>query len=245
MGVVRDHEPWDALLDAGRADERLVRQAHEHDRGGTVVPLPQDLHPDVLKALARRGDRLPLGPPGRGAGGGVRGHDDRHHRHRVRQVAVLPAPDAATMLSRDPTRAGAVPVPVEGARAGPGAVAARVRASSALQPGDLRRRHAARAPRRAAPARQPHPHQPGHAAPRDPPEPRGVGRLLQRPGGGRGRRGARVPRRVRLARGQRAAAAAADLRVLRHGAALPARLGDGRQPRRAGDAADRARRRAA
>ena len=55
MGVVRDHEPWDGLLASGRVDDRLVRQAHEHDRVGTVVPLPQDLHPEVLKALGRRG----------------------------------------------------------------------------------------------------------------------------------------------------------------------------------------------
>ncbi len=55
MGVVRDHEPWDGLLASGRVDDRLVREAHEHDRVGTMVPLPEDLHPEVLKALARRG----------------------------------------------------------------------------------------------------------------------------------------------------------------------------------------------
>ena len=32
MVVVRDIEPWDALLEAGRADERLVRQAMVHGR---------------------------------------------------------------------------------------------------------------------------------------------------------------------------------------------------------------------
>lgn len=55
MSVVREQEPWDALLASGRIDDRLVRQAMEHARHGTVVPIPDDLHPDVLKALERRG----------------------------------------------------------------------------------------------------------------------------------------------------------------------------------------------
>mgnify|MGYP001243178301 CR=1 FL=1 len=55
MSVVREQEPWDGLLASGRIDDRLVRQAMEHDREGTIVPLPGDLHPDVVKALGRRG----------------------------------------------------------------------------------------------------------------------------------------------------------------------------------------------
>lgn len=55
MSVVRDQEPWDGLLASGRVDDRLVRQAMQHDRVPTMVPLPQDLHPDVIKALGRRG----------------------------------------------------------------------------------------------------------------------------------------------------------------------------------------------
>ena len=53
---------------------------------------------------------------------------------------------------------------------------------------------------------------------------------------GRRRRGAHLPRRLRLARRQRAAAAAAGGARLRLRAALPARLGDDRQPGRAGRA---------
>ena len=55
MAIVRDIEPWDALLDAGRADERLVRQASQHERLPQMVQLPGELHPDVLAALGRRG----------------------------------------------------------------------------------------------------------------------------------------------------------------------------------------------
>src|SRR3954469_12129095 len=55
MSIVRDIEPWDALLARGREDERLVRQAAEHDRHGEMVALPADLHPSVSAALGRRG----------------------------------------------------------------------------------------------------------------------------------------------------------------------------------------------
>ena len=55
MSIVRDIEPWDTLLDAGRADERLVREESQHARFPQIVPLPEDLHPDVLAALRGRG----------------------------------------------------------------------------------------------------------------------------------------------------------------------------------------------
>jgi DEAD/DEAH box helicase domain-containing protein len=52
---VRDTQPWDALLDAGRADERLVRQQSENAREPRMSELPADLHPDVIAALRKRG----------------------------------------------------------------------------------------------------------------------------------------------------------------------------------------------
>src|SRR4051794_1996112 len=55
MAVVREIEPWDALLEAGRADERLVRQAMQNAREPRVEPLPAELHPDVLAGLRGRG----------------------------------------------------------------------------------------------------------------------------------------------------------------------------------------------
>ncbi len=89
-------------------------------------------------------------------------------------------------------------------------------ASSGLQPGDLRRRHAARAALGDPAAR-------ANLILTNPdmlhlgilPNHRAWARLLRQPRRGRGRRGARLPRRVRLARGERAAAAAAGLRRLR------------------------------
>src|SRR5829696_4853009 len=55
MAVTRRTEPWSALLDAGRADERLVREAFEGARQPELVPIPGDLHADVVAALERAG----------------------------------------------------------------------------------------------------------------------------------------------------------------------------------------------
>src|SRR5215218_6853084 len=55
MAVTRRIEPWSALLDAGRADERLVREAFEGAREPELVPIPADLHPDVVAGLERAG----------------------------------------------------------------------------------------------------------------------------------------------------------------------------------------------
>src|SRR3954468_3485005 len=55
MAIVREIEPWDALLDAGRSDERLVRQASVHARFAQMVAIPDELHPDVAGALRARG----------------------------------------------------------------------------------------------------------------------------------------------------------------------------------------------
>jgi DEAD/DEAH box helicase domain-containing protein len=55
VSVVRDIEPWDALLEAGRADERLVMMAAENRRPPRAAAVPDDLHADVAAALAARG----------------------------------------------------------------------------------------------------------------------------------------------------------------------------------------------
>src|SRR5215216_3194710 len=59
MAVVRDIEPWDELLQAGREDERLVMSTAQNRRPGKAVAIPEELHPSVVAALERRGlDRL-------------------------------------------------------------------------------------------------------------------------------------------------------------------------------------------
>ncbi len=65
MAIERTIEPWSALLDEGRADGRLVREANESQRTGRagsgragsdpLVDPPAELHPEVLAALGRAG----------------------------------------------------------------------------------------------------------------------------------------------------------------------------------------------
>ncbi len=54
-GKERKLEPWSALLDEGRADERLVREAREGPGRAKLVDPPAELHPDILAALERIG----------------------------------------------------------------------------------------------------------------------------------------------------------------------------------------------
>ena len=58
MPVERSIEPWSALLDAGRVDGRLVREANEgagRAARARLVQPPVELHPEVRQALARLG----------------------------------------------------------------------------------------------------------------------------------------------------------------------------------------------
>jgi DEAD/DEAH box helicase domain-containing protein len=55
VAIVRDIEPWDALLQAGRDDERLVMQASQHPKPPREAPLPEELHPEVAEALRAAG----------------------------------------------------------------------------------------------------------------------------------------------------------------------------------------------
>src|ERR1700754_4436307 len=55
MAIVRDIQPWDALLEAGREDERLVRQQMQHARFPRVAAIPEELHADVADALRAGG----------------------------------------------------------------------------------------------------------------------------------------------------------------------------------------------
>jgi len=48
-------EPWSAMLDAGLADGRLVREAREGPGQAKLVDAPPELHPEVLAALERMG----------------------------------------------------------------------------------------------------------------------------------------------------------------------------------------------
>ncbi|MEA2483919.1 MAG: box helicase protein [Thermoleophilaceae bacterium] len=55
MAKTRSTTPWSAILEEGRADERLVRTARYGARPARPEPLPDDLHPALLEALERTG----------------------------------------------------------------------------------------------------------------------------------------------------------------------------------------------
>jgi DEAD/DEAH box helicase domain-containing protein len=59
MAKARSHTPWSAILEEGRADERLVRTARYGARPPKPEPVPDYLHPALLEALERTGvDKL-------------------------------------------------------------------------------------------------------------------------------------------------------------------------------------------
>jgi DEAD/DEAH box helicase domain-containing protein len=51
----RTIEPWSALLDAGREDGRLVREAREGPGGAKLLAIPSELHPELRAGLERLG----------------------------------------------------------------------------------------------------------------------------------------------------------------------------------------------
>ena len=189
-------------------DERLVTRVHEPGAAAGHGTDPRRAAPRRARGARRARHHLALLPPGGRLGErhAARAHD-RHDRHRERQVAVL-QPAGAARAGLRPARAGALPVSDQGARAGPGAQPDRAAARppcATRSTTATRRRRSARAIRKRAERRA---HEPRHAARRHPAPPRRLGRLPREPGArGRGR-GARLPRRVRLARRQRAAPAA-------------------------------------
>ena len=120
-------------------------------------------------------------------------------------------------------------------RAGPRAQAA------AGEGGRLRRRHAARRAAADPHEREPRHDEPGHAPPVAPARPRAMGRLLLPALARRRRRGARLPRGVRLARRDGASAAPPTHRALRRRPTVGPGHRHRRQSGRAGDEAHRPR----
>ncbi len=55
MSIVKESEPWTALLETGRADERLVHDAFFKARSARLVSVPGELNFAVTSALARAG----------------------------------------------------------------------------------------------------------------------------------------------------------------------------------------------
>src|SRR5215217_7280934 len=184
MVVVRDIEPWDELLEAGRTDKRLVTQSAVNARPGAEAPIPEELHPEVAEALRARGI-------------------ERLWSHQAEAIhAAWAGPTIVTtgtasgkslcfqlptldVLCRDARARALYLYPTK---------ALAQDQARALNARGRRRRHAEGAAIGDPPQRQRRPHQPGHAPPRDPPEPPRVGELPRQPRRRGRRRGARLPR---------------------------------------------------
>src|ERR671917_648977 len=55
VSVAPEVHPWSGLLDLGRTDSRLVREAFEGARAAVTEPLPDELHPALVAALRKAG----------------------------------------------------------------------------------------------------------------------------------------------------------------------------------------------
>jgi len=55
MSATHDIEPWDALLETGRADERLVHDDRYESRAARLVSIPEELNWNVSQALEQAG----------------------------------------------------------------------------------------------------------------------------------------------------------------------------------------------
>ena len=124
--------------------------SREREQAGLSEPIPDDLHPAVLEGLAAAGIESLWAHQADTLEAARRGHAIVTTGHRERQVARLQPARARHARER---RGGArlLPLPDEGARAGPGA---RARARSAASTSATRSTTATRRARSAAPIRQ-------------------------------------------------------------------------------------------
>ncbi len=208
---------WAGILEG----EELAHVGREPARQARTAPFPDELHPKVRAALEARGVTELYEHQRAAWDAAARGRARRRrHRHGEREVARLQPPGARRARGRA-EEARDLPLPDEGARPGPAPLAHRPE-GAARQAGDLRRRHGGRAALADPQVVEPRALEPGHAPRRRPAPPRPLGRRALQPRLRRRRRGARLPRRLRLARRQRAAAAAAARPRLRRRPAVPA-----------------------
>ena len=181
-------------------------------RRADVVPIPDGLHPRVSTALAGLGLDGLYRPPGGGLHAAARGRaPGRRHRDRERQDAGL-QPARAERARGGAEAARPLPVSHEGPRAGSGSLARRASSSRACA-----RRSTTATPRpsgagRSANGRTSILTNPDMLHVGRPPAPRPLGGRPPEPPLRRRRRGARLPRRLRVARRQRPAGACAARR---------------------------------
>ena len=242
VAVDRETEPWDALLDGGRADGRLVREARRSAPGRRAPSRSRTTcTPTCATRCGRAGIAPALLPPGRGAASAAAdGPTIVTTGTASGKSLCFNLPTLDVLLPRRRARGRCT---CTRPRRSPRTRRGRCTRSGcpARAPGDLRRRHAARGARGDPQARQRRAHQPRHAARRDPAQPPRLGRLASptSPWSWSTRRtstaacSARTSRNVLRRLRRLAAAYGTEPRFL-----LASR--DDRQPGRAGRAPDRA-----
>ena len=244
MAVVRDIEPWDELL-AGRARRTSGWSCRRRSTGAPAraVALPDGAAPrGRRRRCARAGIEQLWSHQAEALHAAWAGPDDRHDRHRVGQVAVLPAADARRALPRRRARARSTSTRPRRSRRTRRARCTRSASSARGRRSTTATRRASSAPRSAGARTSSSPTRTCSTSGSCPTTARGATSSPTSRSSWSTRRtstaacSARTSRNV-LRRLRRVA------RRLRDRAALPARQRDDRQPGRAGRAADRARRR--
>ena len=178
MAVVRDIEPWDALLEAGREDERLVMQAAQNRRPARAVALPAELHPEVADALRARGVERLWSHQAEALHAAWAGPTIVTTGTASGKSLCFQLPTLDT-LCRDAARARSTSTRPRRSRRTRRARCTALgvaRARPAIYDGDTPREQRAQIRRRA----ERDPHQPRHAAPRDPAQPPRPGRTCSR-----------------------------------------------------------------
>ena len=217
---------WSDLLEG----EEVAYVGGEPARAAAIRPPSRRPPPQGRRRPRCPRHRAALHPPGRRLGrGAARRASRRRDGNGLRQDARLqpPRPRRPGAPAEDPR---ALPLPDEGAR--PGSDPQPHRAEAALdQARHLRRGHRVEPTVADPQVVEPDPDQPGHAPRRRPASPRPLGRRSPQPPLRGRRRGARVPRGLRVTRRERPAPPAPPRADLRRRPAVPARLGDDREPR--------------
>ena len=203
MAVTRRTEPWSALLEAGRSDDRLVREAYE---GARAAGLRRACPPTCTRRCAQgAGQRAGIDAlythQAQALRERVGGDDDRHHGDGVAASRCASTCRRSRCCCTDAKARALYLYPTKALAQDQARALQRLRAGQAGPPGDLRRRHAgARSARRSAGARTSCSPTPTCSTSGSCPTTRAWARLLRQPRRRRGRRGARLPRRVRLPR---------------------------------------------
>jgi hypothetical protein len=230
---------------AGAAPGDTLPRPDHRQRGAARADSTAAAAATGTRPAPRRGASFPrrraaVQPPARGLGRSHwRAAHGGGHAHRLGQDALL-QPARIAGGARGP-REGAVPVPDQGAVAGPGRRAdGTQRGRKSRHPRvHLRRRHPRGRTQGGAHQGRHRRLEPGHAAPGRAAASHQVGAVLREPALRGDRRDAQLPRRVRLARRERDPPPAPRLPFLRFGPGVRAQLRDHREPGGAGRGPDR------